>query len=71
MTRNLRFADDEPSTLPQRKAQLRAYMKGQRAENTNRDIKEQRLIEHFYEAVFPKTFIQRAHSCICLRDEQT
>lgn len=54
MTRNLRFADGEPSTSPQRKAQLRAYMKGKRAENTNRDIKEQRLIEHFYEAVFPK-----------------
>ena len=26
---------------------------------------------HVGEAVFPKTFIQRAHSCICLRDEQT
>ena len=54
MTRKLRFADDEPSALPQRKAQLRAYMKGKRAENTNRDIKEQRLIDHFYEAVFSK-----------------
>ena len=54
MTRNLRFADAEPSNLPQQKARLRAYMKGKRAENTNRDVKEQRLIEHFYQAVFPK-----------------
>ena len=52
MTRNLRFADVEPSTIEQQKSRLRDYMKGKRAENTNRDVKEQRLIEHFYQAVF-------------------
>ena len=52
MTRKLCFADAEPSTVEQQKARLRAYMKAKRAENTNRDVKEQRLIEHFYQAVF-------------------
>lgn len=54
MSRNLHFVGGELSDIPQRKANLRAYMKGKRAENTNRDIKEQRLIEHFYQAIFSK-----------------
>ena len=37
-------------------------MKKKRMETTNRDIKEQRLIEHFYQAVFGKT----SHSGMCL-----
>lgn len=55
MTRKLRFADVEASSIQEQKARLRAYMKGKRAENTNRDVKEQRLIEHFYQAVFNQT----------------
>lgn len=34
---------------------MRAYMKAKRAENTNRDVKEERLIEHFYQAIFGET----------------
>ena len=55
MMRKLRFADGESSSIQEQKARLRDYMKGKRAENTNRDVKEQRLIEHFYQAVFNET----------------
>ena len=55
MTRKLCFVEGEPSTLQQQKSRLRAYMKGKRAENTNRDVKEQRLIDNFYQAVFGQT----------------
>ena len=52
MTRKLRFADEESTdTQKDKKARLRAYMKSKRMENTNRDVKEERLIEHFYKAV--------------------
>lgn len=54
MIRNLCFADGTPSSKEEQKARLRAYMKGKRAENVNRDVKEQRLIEHFYQAIFQK-----------------
>ena len=37
-------------------------MQRKRAENTNRDVKEELLIDHFYEAVFGKT----PHPGICL-----
>ena len=56
MTTKLRFADEETlATQKEKKARLRAYMKAKRAENTNRDVKEERLIEHFYQAVFGET----------------
>ena len=52
MMMKLRFADEEPSvTQKEKKARLRTYMKNKRMENTNRDVKEERLIEHFYKAV--------------------
>ena len=52
MTMKLRFADEDGSTTQKdKKAHLRAYMKNKRMENTNRDVKEERLIEHFYKAV--------------------
>ena len=55
MRMKLRFADEEiPTTQKEKKARLRAYMKGKRMENTNRDVKEERLIENFYRAVFGK-----------------
>ena len=56
MTRMLRFADGEPSSIEEQKARLRAYMKSKRAENTNRDVKENKLIDHFYQAIFSKTY---------------
>ena len=53
MMRNLRFADEEKAlTQKEKKARLRVYMKNKRMENTNRDVKEERLIENFYKAVF-------------------
>ena len=56
MTRMLRFAgENEHATQKEKKAHLRAYMKNKRMENTNRDMKEERLIEHFYQAVLGKT----------------
>ena len=55
MMRKLCFADGEPSSKEEQKSRLRAYMKGKRAENDNRDVKELRLIEHFYQAIFLKT----------------
>lgn len=54
MIRKLYFADVETSSVQDQKAHLRAYMKGKRAENDNRDIKEDRLIDHFYQAIFQK-----------------
>lgn len=35
----LRFVEGEESSLAERKASVRAYMKSKRAENTNRDVK--------------------------------
>ena len=56
MTRMLRFAgENEHATQKEKKAHLRAYMKNKRMENTNRDVKEERLIEHFYQAVLGET----------------
>ena len=56
MTMKLRFADEEnPVTQKEKKARLRAYMKNKRMENTNRDVKEERLVEHFYKAVLGET----------------
>ena len=54
ITTKLRFveADEAPKTQREKKATLRALMKKKRAENANRDVKENLLIEHFYEAVF-------------------
>jgi len=56
MTMKLRFVEDEENSLStaEQKARLRTYMKGKRAENANRDVKEQRLIDHFYQAVLGK-----------------
>ena len=42
-------------TQKEKKSRLRVYMKNKRMENTNRDVKEERLIEHFYKAVFGET----------------
>lgn len=53
MTTKLRFAENEGRTLT--KAELRAYAKNKRAENVNRDVKEEFLIDHFYTAVFGET----------------
>ena len=56
MVTKLRFVDEEtPVEQKEKKARLRAYMKKKRMETTNRDLKEQRLIEHFYQAVFGET----------------
>lgn len=45
----------EQVSQKEKKARLRAYMKNKRAENTNRDVKEDALIAHFYQAVFQET----------------
>ncbi len=37
------------------KAELRAYMKKRRMENVNRDVKEERLIDNLYTALFGET----------------
>ena len=55
MTTKLRFAEETTLSKKEQKARLRAYMKGKRAENTNRDLKEQLLIDNFYRAIFEKT----------------
>ena len=55
MTTKLRFVDEEDLTQKEKKARLRVYMKNKRMENTNRDVKEERLIEHFYQAVLGET----------------
>lgn len=53
MRNKLRFVEDDITvTQKERKTNLRAYMKKKRMETTNRDIKEERLIEHFYQAIF-------------------
>ena len=41
---------------------LRAHMKNKRAENTNRDVKEERLIANLYKAVFGES----THPGMCL-----
>jgi 5-formyltetrahydrofolate cyclo-ligase len=55
MTMKLRFADEELLEQKEKKARLRAYMKNKRMENTNRDVKEERLIANFYKAIFGET----------------
>ena len=55
MTTKLRFVDEEALTQKEKKARLRVYMKNKRMENTNRDVKEERLIANFYKAIFGET----------------
>lgn len=50
MTTKLRFVENNERMVT--KAELRAYAKSKRMENVNRDVKEERLIDHFYTAVF-------------------
>ena len=45
----LRFVEDGESTSLERKASVRAYMKGKRAENTNRDVKAHLAAENFFQ----------------------
>ena len=54
ITTKLRFVetDETPKTQRERKVALRALMKKKRAENANRDVKENLLIEHFYKTIF-------------------
>lgn len=53
MTRKLSFVDENVTvTQKEKKMRLRTYMKNKRMENTNRDVKEERLMEHLYQAVF-------------------
>ena len=52
MTTKLRFVDEEDLTQKEKKMRLRVYMKNKRMENTNRDVKEERLIANFYKAIF-------------------
>ena len=52
MMRKLCFAENKSSSIQSQKSSLRAYMQGTRAENDNRDMKEARLIDNFYQAVF-------------------
>ena len=43
---NLRFVKDEETDIVERKKRLRAYMKNRRAENENRDLKEELLTKN-------------------------
>ena len=52
MTTKLRFVTKDERPPQERKAALREYAKKRRADNCNRDVKEELLIEHFYQAVF-------------------
>ncbi len=45
-TTKLRFVEGEALTLTERKEGLRAYMKSRRADNENRDVKEELLCEN-------------------------
>ena len=55
MTTKLCFAESEPQTIKEKKATLRQYAKKRRADNVNRDVKEELLIDNFYKAVFDET----------------
>lgn len=51
-TTNLRFAqDDAQESIIERKKRLRAYMKERRRDNENRDVKENWLVENFFEGI--------------------
>ena len=50
--KKFRFAETDVKSQQERKRELRVYQKKLRAENVNRDVKETRLIQHFYKAVF-------------------
>ena len=43
---NLRFVKEDETDIVERKKRLRAYMKGRRADNENRDMKEERLTKN-------------------------
>ena len=43
---NLRFVKDEETDIVERKKRLRVYMKNRRAENENRDLKEELLTKN-------------------------
>ena len=45
-TTKLRFVDENPLSLAERKNSLRAYMKTRRADNENRDVKESLLCQN-------------------------
>lgn len=51
MTNRLRYAETLPSSVEERKANMRLYMKRRRAENENRDEKERLLAERFLRLV--------------------
>lgn len=51
ITNRLRFVEDKTQTLTEQKASLRAYMKGRRSDNVNRDVKEELLTENFFKAL--------------------
>lgn len=46
-TINLRFVEEDESSVQERKASMRSYMKARRGENENRDIKASLLLQHF------------------------
>ena len=50
-TNRLRFVEENTQSLTEQKASLRAYMKTRRADNANRDAKEELLIENFFKAL--------------------
>ena len=52
MTTKLRFAAKDERPPQEKKAELREYAKKRRADNCNRDLKEEGLIQRFYQAVF-------------------
>ena len=58
--RGFRFVKETPSLgsedVAQQKQRLRAYMKKRRAENENRDVKEQALIDNFYRFLVNEIF---------------
>lgn len=48
---NLRFVEEQETSIEERKKTLRAYMRARRAEIVNRDVKEELLTKNFFQTI--------------------
>ncbi len=59
------FVQEEPCSLPEQKKRIRASMKKRRSENENKDVKERRMVDIFFQQGFGEYstyFIYRSYS---------